>query len=249
MRVLSKSNKLYRAEILVLAVIGVFLFIKQSYASQNFMFSEAKKIEAVISEVELSRIAITGGEIMEVIGDESKYSLYWSGDWRNLFIKPKVEAGERIELSLIASHGKAQDIGFNVAAVSGQTIFINMGNSARDSSNSLVSIPDPRLKSEIASMMRSMIEGVKGKYYVVGNKRVVKQSKELLIKQSASYRFRDLSGAVLLVKNLTSKPLTLNEPDFKNLFSRPLAINLSSNVLKKGETTSVYIITREERHD
>ena len=98
-------------------------------------------------------------------------------------------------------------------------------------------------------MMRSMIESKVGKYYVVANKRIVKQSKELLIKQSTSYRFRDLRGAVLSVKNLTSKSITLSEPDFKNLFSHPLAITIGANDLKKGEITSVFIITREVRHD
>jgi len=224
------------------------------YASTEFKYSGDKKIETVIGANELNRIGIIGGEIIEIIGDENKYALYWSGDWRNLFIKPKVEVGEIIELSLIMPQGEVQDMRFTVGDTTSQTIFINLGNMVRAISSSPVSgcfhpLSDPKLKSEIASMMRAMIEGEKGKYYVMSVKRILKQNKQQLVTQNGAYRYRDLSGALLEVKNLTSKSLDLLELDFKNLFKSTVAINLKSCVIRPRATMQVFIITRETHHD
>jgi hypothetical protein len=133
-----------------------------------------------------------------------------------------------------------------------QTIFINLGNMGRalaPTSNGFTPLSDPQLKLEISGMMRAMIEGVKGKYYVIGGKRTLHKTKQRLITQEKAYRYKDLSGAVLSVKNLTSKPLTLVESDFKNFFKDCIAINLSSSAIKKGELAQVFIITKEVHHD
>ena len=235
----------------------LIFFTCPAYASSEFKYSGDKKIETVIAANELNRIFVSGGEIIEVIGDENKYALYWSGDWRNLFIKPKVEVGEIIELSLIMPQGGAQDMRFTVGDASAQTIFINLGSKLKPSlsGKGFTKLASPQLKSEITSMMRAMIEGEKGKYYVVGSKRTLQKTKERLISQNVSYRYRSLSGAVLSVRNLTSKPIELLELDFSNLFKNTVAINLGTyngnalNVIKPRATMQVFIITRETRHD
>ena len=70
-----------------------------------------------------------------------------------------MEVGEVIELTIIAAHGDAQDIRFTVGDLSAQTILINMGESS--------TAQRVALKPEISKMMRAMIEGKKGKYYIV----------------------------------------------------------------------------------
>jgi hypothetical protein len=248
------KNKLYIAAKLFLSVkllLITFACFSCAYANTEFTFNPKNRIETVIGANELNRVFISGGEIIEVIGDENKYALYWSGDWRNLFIKPKVEVGETIELSLIMPHGGAQDIRFTVGDTSAQTIFINLGSELKSSlsGKGFTTLANPQLKSEITSMMRAMIEGEKGKYYVTGLKRTLKQNKQQLITQNTAYRYQNLSGAVLSVKNLTSKPLELLETDFSNLFKSTVAINLGSCVIKPRATMQVFIITRETRHD
>jgi hypothetical protein len=238
-------------------IILFFTFSATSFANTEFTFNPKNRIETVIGANELNRIGVVGGEIIEVIGDENKYALYWSGDWRNLFIKPKAEVGETIELSLIMPHGGAQDMRFTVGDTSAQTIFINLGSELKSSPpiNDVTILANTQLKSEIASMMRSMIGGEKGKYYVVGSKRTLHKTKERLVTQNVAYRYRNLSGAVLSVKNLTSKPIELLELDFSNLFKNTVAINLGTyngnalNVIKPRATMQVFIITREIKHD
>lgn len=157
---------------------------------------------------------MVGGEIIEVVGDENKYAIYWSGDWHNLFIKPKVEVGETISLSLIMPGGFAQDIRFTVLDMASQTILLNLHNKGIRSSlttSKILPYFDQKLKSEMVLMIRAMIEGVQGKYYVVEAERILRKTKQQLLKQIRWYRYGDLIGAVLLVKNLSSKPLLLVE--------------------------------------
>lgn len=246
------KSKLYLAAKLSLSVkLLLITFVCSVCAGPEFKYSGNKKIETIIAANELNRIFVSGGEIIEVIGDENKYSLYWSGDWRNLFIKPKVEVGETIELSLIMPQGGAQDIRFTVGDTAAQTIFINLGSEIKSSLQVLgvTKLANKQLKSEIAAMMRAMIENEKGKYYVTNVKRTLKQSKQRLITQQLSYRYRNLSGGVLSVKNLTSKSIDLLESDFSNLFKNTVAINLESCVIKPQATIRVFIITREAHHD
>ena len=97
--------------------------------------------------------------------------------------------GETIELSLIMPHGNAQDMRFTVGDTSAQTIFINLGSELKSSLpiNDVTILANTQLKSEIASMMRSMIGGEKGKYYVTSSKRTLQKTKERLVTQNAAY--------------------------------------------------------------
>ena len=246
------KSKSYLAVKLLLSVkLLLITFACSVCASTEFKYSGNKKIETVIAANELNRIFVSGGEVIEVVGDENKYALYWSGDFRNLFIKPKIEVGETIELSLIITQGGAQDVRFTVGDCGAQTIFINLGNKYNTSlpESGITSRTNPQLKSEIAGMMRAMIENEKGKYYVTNVKRTLQQTKERLITQGSSYRYRDLSGGCLSVKNLTAKPSNLRESDFSNLFKNTVAINFESNVIKPGGTLRAFIVTKEGEHD
>lgn len=246
-------NKLYLSFVLFLWVsLQLVVFPWPAYAATQFNYSGNTKIEASIATNELNRIGVVGGEIIEVIGDENKYTLYWSGDWRNLFIKPKVEIGETISLSLIMPGGQVQDIRFTALDMASQTILLNLQNRTIVPSlaNSDV-LPhfDPQLKSAVAGMMRAMIEGEKGKYYVMDVKRLLRKTKRQLITQTTGYRYGDLRGAILSVKNLTSEPLTLHEEEFNDLLKNTIAITLGSNVLPGKASTQLFIITREVHHD
>lgn len=246
-------NKLYSLFFLSLwSILVLIVFPWQSYAASHFNYSGDETIEASIAAGELNRIGVVGGEIVEVIGDENKYAIYWSSDWRNLFIKPKVEVGETISLSLIMPGGHAQDVRFTVLDMASQTILLNLHNKVIKSSlttNKMLVYFDQKLKSEMVLMMRAMIEGVQGKYYVVEAERTLRKTKQQLLKQIRWYRYGDLSGAVLLVKNLSSKTLILLESDFSNIFTNTIAINLGSSELATGASTKAFIITKEVAYD
>jgi len=211
-----------------------------TFANTEFKLSPRSKIGAQISSDELNRIEVNGGDIMEVIGDEGKYSLYWSSDWRNLFIKPKVPAGETFELSLIFFGGLAQDIRFTAGDTTAKTITINVVSSK---------VSKPNLQSEVAAMMRAMFEGIKGKYYVTETKRLLKCTPSLQITQIKAYRYKDLSGAVLEVKNNTKTSVKALEEDFRGLFKGTLAINLKLSSIAPKAKTLLFIVTKGDVND
>ena len=240
---------------------------EQVVAATEFTLNPKVRIEGIIGAGGVNRVQVSGAEIMEVVGDESKYSLYWSGDWRNLFITPKTEVGETVNISLILVDGMAQDFRFTVGDVEAQTIFLRANNNmeskgANISASSITSalyLPysnsfeylslNKELKKEIASMMRAMLEGSKSKYYVNENKRPLSKNKGMLITQSKSYRYKDLSGAILNIKNLTSKPITLEEHYISNLFKDTIAINLSAVLLPAKSKVAAYVITKNNRNE
>ncbi len=245
---INKNSSANLAVIKVMLLLLLICFVQCSWAVVEFNFSADQKIEAVIASGELNRIGLNNGEIMEVIGDENKYAVYWSGDWRNLFIKPKVAVGESIELSLIFVGGQVQDFRFTVGDLVGQTILINNVVPMISANNNWHyrqhQLANQQLKSAIGLMIKAMLEGEKGKYYVIDNKRILLKNQQKSIIQEKAYYYKDLRGGVLLVKNLTSKPLNIIEEDFDNLFQDTLAINLSSTIIKPQATAKLLIISR-----
>ena len=96
--ILSASSLLVPLFKLILCLIIVVpmlscLKLGQAIATNELTLDHKNRIEGIIGAGGVNRIQVIGSEIMEVVGDESKYSLYWSNDWQNLFITPKTEVG------------------------------------------------------------------------------------------------------------------------------------------------------------
>ena len=221
--------------------------------AKEYSITPNKRIEAVIAGGELNRIYTGSLEIMEIVGDESKYSLHWSSDYRNFFIFPKVEVGEIIEISLVTSGGITQDIRFTVGDCSARSIFLSKGiDNAKNSSNFPYESEyqdqtnlNHNLKYEIDAMIRSMQIEDEGKYYVLDNKRIISHDKQLLIKQEKSYRWKNINGAVLTLKNKTRKIVSLSEEDIKSKFANVVAANLYQKELSPRGSTKMLVITKE----
>lgn len=233
--------------VIIPIIILLSVFAVTASANTEFRFTPRAKIEAQISSDELNRIEVNGGDIMEVIGDEGKYSLYWSSDWRNLFIKPKVPVGESFELSLIFFGGVAQDIRFTAGDTTAKTITIGISKNQHQniSHNDFYPLSDHHLKLELTSMLKAMFEGVKSKYYVTDTKRLLNRTDQLEITQIKAYRYKDLRGAVVEIKNISKSTVNALEEDFRGLFKGTLAINLKSlSVAPKGKTL-LFIVAKE----
>lgn len=199
-------------------------------------FSPNKRIEAVIGENELNRIFVQNFELTSVVGDESKYSLYWSNDYRHIFIRPKIAAGEIIELSLVSAGGIAQDVRFTVGDVTAQTIFINAKVQDREK------LENRELKREIAALMRAMIECEIGKYYVISNMRELKKTKDILIVQEKTYRYKGFVGAVVRATNLSKIELEITEQDL--MFKSIIAINIGNRLIAPKSSQLIFVVTR-----
>jgi len=194
-------------------------------------------LTAIIAGGEVSRIGLRSGELLEVIGDESKYELYWSSDNRNLFIKPKVEVGENLSISLIFADGWVQDLRLTVGDMATQTLLLEPNRWIRGTRHIR--------HLEINEMLKAMNQGIKGKYYVIEQRRTIAKNQQWVITQQQSYAYDKLNGAVLSVKNLTNQLVKLQEQDFNNLFEGTVAMSLTSQWLEPRGKAQILIITRE----
>lgn len=224
----------------VFIIIGSLCFTTVvAQASKELDFNSSKTLETVIGAGELNRIQVKDGEVLEVVGNENKYSLYWSSDWRNLFIVPKVEVGETINMSLILGGGLAQDIRFTVGDVVGQTIFIN--------NSYLKQTLSQKLEHEIRAMFEAMREDIKGKYYVIPIKRslwIDGLVRNVVIRQFKAYLYKDLTGSVLEVHNQSRGLVELKDQDFNNMFREVVAVSIENPKLHRWDKSRVFVITR-----
>ena len=139
---------------------------------------------------------------------------------------------------------------FTVVKTAAQTIFINTSKEGTHLSpgfnNGITSLLPNALKREISAMMRAMIAGkdMSDKYYVINAKRTVLKNQQMIINQTRAYRYLDLSAAVLIVKNTSSKVLQLKEQDFKSLFKDTIAISIETDFLKPRTKSRVFVMTR-----
>lgn len=231
------SELLNRRGVLLMLTLSILGFAQATLGSRSDRLVRQPALTAIIAGNEVNRLGVRSGELLEVIGDESKYELYWSGDNRNLFIKPKVEIGENLSISLIFADGWVQDLRLTVGDIVAQTILFE--------SDQLTGIRRQALMLEINAMMRSMNQGIKGKYYVMEQQRTIVKNKQRVITQQQAYRYEKLSGAILSVKNLTDQLVKLQEQDFNDLFQGTIAISLTSQWLEPRGKAQILIITRE----
>jgi len=238
-----------------LLAFGKSISERNDLLAKEYIIDQKRKIEAVIASGEINRINTGSMEVMEIVGDESKYSIYWSSDYRNFFIFPKVAVGELIEISLVAAGGVTQDIRFTVGDCSAKSIFLKRAkekgeefpplSSASAIENADHLLPSYNLKYEIDAMISHMQIEEDGKYYVSNNKRTISQDRKLLLRQDKSYRWKDLSGAVLTAKNKGRKSLPLNEEEIKSKFSNVVAVNFTAKEIGSKGTSKIFVITRE----
>ncbi len=254
-------NKIIQHTMVIILVLSVLIVANTptSYAGNNISTKEyninpKKKIETVIGAGLLNRIHIDFATIMEVVGDESRYSIHWSGDYRNLFIFPKVEVGETIEVSFIMSGGVAQDVIFTVGDCDSKSIILRNKDKASTkyknlNSQKTLSILDHELKYEINKMLRAMFIGDKDKYYVIDTKRIIAKNNKLLIKQEKAYRYKSLTGAVLSVKNKSTNIIRIEQSDIQHIFHNPIAVNIKQRIIQPKALAQILVVTKDSEEE
>jgi hypothetical protein len=222
-----------------------------SFAAENqtFIFYPGLRIKAEVSAKEFTRLQFDKKGVAEVVGDENKYQLLSDEFSSNIFIKPKIAAGNTFAISVIATSGEVQDMDLVVVTGKPKSILIahDLGEKSQDD-----------LLNEAAWMLKAMQGEKYGKYYVqkIKRKELVDIAPEFsnvlgkdtkLVRQwkKQIYRFKGLTGVVLEVKNDSNKVVFLEEKYFNRLFASTIATSISTLVLLKGECAKVFIVTKK----
>lgn len=217
-----------------------FLFIAKICLAEEFYYREGEKIKADIAADIANRISLGRMPIATIAGDESKYNVVVDNKARHIFLTPKVNIGEIIEISIIDIASHVVDLQLTAREIESQIIKINKKEA---SEKEIAKIEE----EEIIKMMKSMLAGKHEKYYVkeVNRDLPLMAAGKVSVKQTRFYGYGNLSGAVLLVKNNSKENYELRDSDFMNLFQNIVSMNIQKRVLKPKSSTKIFIISQE----
>ena len=209
----------------------------------NFKLNSEDRIKTQISKSGLNRITMLPYRITQVTGDESKYKLKFDEDGGNIYIMPIGQIGGTIELSIKSTTNLVQDMLLEIANIPGRSIYLQHGKNP-DQTGKLVDI-------EIKLMLKSMISGDKGKYYVLDGNRSVANKLALDIKQVKTYRWGSIVGAVIDIENKSKSPVNISEHDIASLYQKVRAASIDgiySAVAAKSKIRA-YVITLDTKEE
>ena len=220
------------------AIIFTVAIIFAAYAPVSLA---GELITAPISKGGINRISAFPYHIKEIIGDKSKYEFLSSDDGSNIFIIPKVKLGSRLELAIINSNGAIYDLLLTAGKKSAPAIHLE---SFTQNQSRHLSQNKANEQSQILKMISHMSCNHHSTYYVQNTNRNIANSLGLKLKQTKTWRFGNLVGTVIDVRNLSRSTKLLKENDFKSLFQRTKAISITGgNILPPQANSQILIVT------
>ena len=106
-----------------------------------------------------------------------------------------------------------------------------------------------RKKPEVMKLFDAMRHGIKGKYYVkeLPAQFTIGGNKHLIARQERLYRFGDLMGLPLKIKNIGKKTVSVNAATLLAKFRNLLAIQAEDVILTSGQEMQAFLVVREAR--
>lgn len=231
----------------ILAILIMLSAVSTEAYRDTYFYSinPQAKLSAVIAESVASRIEFGLLGFREVIGDESKYTFITDHNHKNIFLTPKVPAGEHITLALVNKAGEIVDLVLSVQKTDSQVIKIDKKIFDQDYSTN-------KRSKEVISMIKAMQKDIDsdGKYYVLGGARDILHNIEgINLVQDRTYRFGELIGSRIVVTNLNKSIKELRVQNFRNLFEGSIAVSIQKKVLRPNEKCFVYTVAKEQLDD
>lgn len=237
----------------ILCTLILGFCVNSVYAVQEFQVSNNAEIDAIISDHDVSRISIIGGKIKKVKLASNQLKVDTDDATGQIFVYPLKEnrpvitttkigqlhaqtiSGSMISLFLIDEAGNSFNLRLRMQSVPSETILIKpVGsyklNGSTDFTNQVVTIIEDMYldrKSEDS--------------YVVSEQNMpIKLWKEVDFELYKTYGNDMFLGSVFILRNKSSKEITLAE----NQFWKPntVAISIEKPVLQPGEVTKVFVV-------
>lgn len=137
--------------------------------AQEFIHDPYTKLIALAGTKSQTRISFPPYAIKEVVGDSNKYKMIHDASGASVFLMPKVKVGEKIDLTVITTGGKTQDILLNVKDSEGSVILIKTQENQTSSNPIILKLTEQINKRKLAEakkLLKAMSYGNKGKYDV-----------------------------------------------------------------------------------
>jgi hypothetical protein len=231
-------------------VVAVLTFASAcSSQAQTYEYQDREKIRIEISNREVNSLQFGNVPVVQIIGDENKFKIIPDNRARNIFLTSNVSEGEIFELKIINATGSVAHLEVVARKQRGQIINILTKSQMKmqDKNNK-----SQEYESELGLMLSSMIRDRihDDKYYTsIVRRKINKEAfrnRGLLVSQDRLWRFGDLIGARLAVKNLAKgEQIELRDEEFANLFDRQIATSIEKHWLDAKKTSFVWIISKE----
>lgn len=232
------------AAMLLSLFFTLFVGLSSTIFAANFTINTESRISSPISKAGVNRITMLPHRILQVTGDKSKYKIESDEDGGNVYIMPLVNVDEEIEISIKASGDLVQDMLLQVKNIKGQSIKLHQDNDAEYSSG--FSMDEAKL------MLKNMRDQEIGKYYVLDENRPIKTNTKtktklakLDLKQIKTYRWGNITGAVLELINETRCPVSIDKYALSNLYRniKIIAIEGDRELVPARTKIKSYFIT------
>lgn len=251
----SKGIFAYFISLFFIIACIVFLFCNRNALASNdrFLgtspaFAQVEYINPVNIQVSargVNHISFAPLIISTITGDVSEYSASVSENGSEIFLTSKLEAGNIIPLAVTIAGGRVIDLKLEVVeSLLPKVVKINL-HKTQDMSK--------LVQNEIIKMINAMRMGEVGKYYVIenskkayrGNTRNIKiGNSSLAITELNTYKFDDLTGIELDMKNINKAELVVSAYILSKSFKDVIAVVIDDKKLEQGASTKGYIVLK-----
>ena len=216
------------------------------YAKKEELYIEYKQpAQVTISSTGINRISIAPFIATTIWGDSAEYSALLSHNGSELFLTSKIEAGKSFALAVQLAGDRVIDLLLHtVEADRPKIVRVELQD------ESLAKLEETL---EIKRLLNAMMSKANGKYYVTQMKRVVKINTDsnetfaaLNAEQNMVYRFGNLVGVVLTLKNKGKKEVSIDAKSLAKAFKGVLAVSLHNQLLKSGDSMEAFLVLRKE---
>ncbi|MFC1659306.1 type-F conjugative transfer system secretin TraK [Pseudomonadota bacterium] len=235
--------------IITITFLFIFLPIKKAQAEQIKTLSNDSETTAIISNYDLSRVKIINDKIKTIRYNNGELSVAEDNELGEIYIRP-TNTGTRknINLFLISERGNVYKLLLVPKKVPSEQIFIKHRNSYADwtgqgnNNNNYQSLNfDDPYKSTIITLIKSMTSREPLSNFTIEERNdKIKFRRGLKLKWEISYLSNNLTGEIFSIKNISKKPITINEEDF--LTRGILAVKVDKLTLNPKEITSLYLV-------
>jgi hypothetical protein len=204
------------------------------HAAITHDLDEMKVIEAGISKEGLTRIKVQGDRILNVFGNSGDYVLEADEAGGQIFIRP-LTSEKAFNITLVTEEGYTQDLRLLPQNKAPDPIILREGKEPLKRKQCLITRDN----------VMELINGLREDVIPLGYKEVPIALKKqngphLLIRELKGEK---LNGLTFEVRNEGKTTLMLNEAEFSDCY-QGLAVLLPKKILKSGERTRAYVVTR-----
>lgn len=229
------------------------LACSSAFAIQEFTVGNNAEIDAIISDHDVSRIAIAGARISQVKLSNNQLKIDKDEENGQIFIYPRKEnhpvitttkignltaktvTGSMISVFIIDENGNSYNLRLRMQSVPSETILIrpmlnSKNNASTDFTTQLVSM------TEIMYLDRKNEDG----YMVISENIPLKLWKEVSFELYKTYSDDQFRGSVFILQNISDKTINLTEKQFWK--PNTVSVAIENPVLVPNQITKIFVI-------